>query len=181
MPAPIVGNQLPRRGNRFTRWLGSALLAVFGWRIEGSVPNLPKLVGIVAPLTSNWDFFFGICAAFALGVRVGWVGKHTLFRWPFGVLMRWLGGVPVDRVSTEGRVEQIDLCRAGEEVFALMAGAGLDAELIAVAIWFPIEAFWSQRAWSTASNTAWRSCSRVASNMASRYSAAVIARPISSK
>lgn len=37
------------------------------------------------------------------------------------------------RVAVEGRVEQIDLCRAGDEVFALMAGAGFDAELIAAA------------------------------------------------
>jgi YegS/Rv2252/BmrU family lipid kinase len=37
------------------------------------------------------------------------------------------------RVAVQGRVEEIDLCRAGDEVFALMAGAGLDAELIGAA------------------------------------------------
>lgn len=37
------------------------------------------------------------------------------------------------RVAVEGRVEEIDLGRIGEDVFALMAGAGLDAELIAAA------------------------------------------------
>lgn len=37
------------------------------------------------------------------------------------------------RVAVEGQVEQIDLGRAGDNVFALMAGAGLDAELIAAA------------------------------------------------
>ena len=37
------------------------------------------------------------------------------------------------RVAVEGKVERIDLGRAGDEVFALMAGAGLDAELIAAA------------------------------------------------
>ena len=119
MPTPIIGSQVPRRGNRFTRWIGNALLAVFGWRIEGTFPDLPKLVGIVAPHTSNWDFFFGICAAFALGVHVRWVGKHTLFRWPYGGFMRWLGGTPVDRDATEGRVEQIVKMINGQERFLL--------------------------------------------------------------
>ncbi len=37
------------------------------------------------------------------------------------------------RVAVDGEAEQIDLGRIGDEVFALMAGAGLDAELIAAA------------------------------------------------
>jgi 1-acyl-sn-glycerol-3-phosphate acyltransferase len=32
-----------------------------------------------------------------LGIRPAWLGKRELFRWPFGRLMRWLGGLPVDR------------------------------------------------------------------------------------
>jgi len=40
-------------------------------------------------------------------MRIGWVGKHTLFRWPFGGLMRALGGTSVDRSQTHGTVAQL--------------------------------------------------------------------------
>ena len=72
----------------------------------GEIPDLPKYVAIVAPHTSNWDFFHGMAAAFALGLRVSWMGKNTLFRRPFGGLMRWLGGVSIDRSASHGVVKQ---------------------------------------------------------------------------
>ena len=68
-----------------------------GWRIDGRVPDVPKLVIIAAPHSSNWDFVVGIAAKLALGLDVLWLGKDTLFRPPFGVVMRALGGMPVDR------------------------------------------------------------------------------------
>ena len=97
---------LPRRGNAASRLLGRVLLAAAGWRIEGAVPDRPKLVAIVAPHTSNWDFVLGIAAVFALGLRVRFLGKHTLFDPPLGWLMRWLGGTPVIRESPQGAVAQ---------------------------------------------------------------------------
>ena len=60
---------------------------------------------MVAPHTSNWDFVIGVVAMFALGVRVSWLGKHTVFRRPFGGIMRWLGGIAVDRSAAGGVVE----------------------------------------------------------------------------
>ena len=83
---------------------GHAMLRLLGWRVEGEVPNLPKFVVAVAPHTSNWDFIVGIATMFALDLRIGFLGKHTLFRWPFGALMRWMGGIPVDRASPHGVV-----------------------------------------------------------------------------
>lgn len=106
LPSP-GGRHLPRRGNGLSRALGAAALGVAGWRIEGRVPDAPKLVLAVAPHTSNWDFLVGVAAMFALGVRVHWLGKHTLFRPPLGPLMRWLGGTPVDRSTARGAVEQV--------------------------------------------------------------------------
>src|SRR5512142_1971763 len=79
---PLVPPALPRRGNALSRWLGRRMLGAFGWRIAGAVPNVPKLVAIVAPHTSGWDFPVGVVALFALGVRVTFLGKDALFRWP---------------------------------------------------------------------------------------------------
>ena len=61
----------------------------------------------IYPHTSNWDFILGVLARSVLGLRMHWVGKHTLFRWPFEFFMRALGGVPVDRSQSKGLVEQL--------------------------------------------------------------------------
>lgn len=109
MPEPVVpklGAALPKRGNFLTRALGRAVMHLTGWRVVGTIPDLPKFVVIVAPHTSNWDFVHGMAAAFALGLRVSWMGKHTLFRWPFAGVMHWLGGVSIDRSAHHGVVKQ---------------------------------------------------------------------------
>ncbi len=102
-----VGDKLPKRGNRLSRALARMGMTATGWSFEGAFPDIPKAVIIVVPHTSNWDFLVGIFAVFALGIRASFLGKHQLFRWPIGWLMRWLGGIPVDRRASGGVVEQI--------------------------------------------------------------------------
>ena len=104
MATPRLGPSVPHRGSAFVRWMGEAMLAMMGWRVEGEVPDLPKFVIAVAPHTSNWDFVVGMAAMFALDLRLSFLGKHTLFRRPMAPLMRWLGGIPVDRSSHHGVV-----------------------------------------------------------------------------
>ncbi len=87
---------------RFGKWT----LRLVGWRTVGQLPPDPKFVIIGAPHTSNWDFPLALLAAAALGVKISWIGKDALFRWPFGGLMRRLGGIPVRRDSREGVVQR---------------------------------------------------------------------------
>lgn len=103
---PDIGTALPRSGGSLSRAFGRWMLGLLGWRIEGNLPNVAKAVVVVAPHTSNWDFVVGIAAKFALGLRAAWLGKHTLFRGPFGPIMRWLGGIPVDRSKPNDVVAQ---------------------------------------------------------------------------
>lgn len=86
------------------RAVGRAWLAVFGWKPEGETPP-GKCVLIAAPHTSNWDFPFTIALAWVFGIRIRWAGKHTLFRFPFGIFMRALGGVPIERHKRTNRVQ----------------------------------------------------------------------------
>jgi 1-acyl-sn-glycerol-3-phosphate acyltransferase len=78
-------------------------LSLFGWKVVGSFPDLPKALIIVAPHTSNWDFIAGFWAYLALDLHANWFGKHTLFVWPFGVILRRFGGIPVHRESRVAR------------------------------------------------------------------------------
>ena len=88
---------------RFAR----TLLRICGWRIEGSRPTIDRYVLIAAPHTSNWDFVWLIMMAMALDMRISWLGKHTLFHGPAGVVMRKLGGIPVVRDSGGDYVKRL--------------------------------------------------------------------------
>lgn len=107
--APAAGREVtsgcPRRGTPFSRGFARRLLGVFGWRIEGLLPDEPRFVVIVAPHTSNWDFFICIMAMFGVGLRLSWLGKHSIFFWPATPMLRWLGGEAVDRREPLGVVE----------------------------------------------------------------------------
>ena len=107
MDIPILGDALPTRGNRLSQWIAQSFMTLFGWRIEADVPDLPKLVLVGAPHTSNWDFIMTMATLFALGIKISWMGKASLFNWPAKGFMEWLGGVPVDRkIQKSGIVNQ---------------------------------------------------------------------------
>jgi 1-acyl-sn-glycerol-3-phosphate acyltransferase len=99
-------SELPRRRNFLLKNLGWFSLKIVGWRVEGDFPYTPKAVLIVAPHTSNWDFPVGVAAKFYLELDVHWLGKNTLFRKPFDGFFRWLGGIPVERTTSHGVVQQ---------------------------------------------------------------------------
>jgi 1-acyl-sn-glycerol-3-phosphate acyltransferase len=103
---PSVGPSVPRTGSPFAKWLGTVSLRVLRWRVEGDIADHPKYVAIVAPHTSNWDFIVGLAARYALRLDASWLGKHTLFRPPFGWIMRRWGGIAVDRTASHDVVSQ---------------------------------------------------------------------------
>jgi 1-acyl-sn-glycerol-3-phosphate acyltransferase len=78
-----------------------------GWRIVGDIPDLPKMVLIVAPHSSNWDFIVGIAAKLAMRLSVKYLGKDALFRFPLGIIMRRLGGIPVNRSTANDVVTSV--------------------------------------------------------------------------
>jgi 1-acyl-sn-glycerol-3-phosphate acyltransferase len=80
------------------------VLKIARWGFDGEIPNLSKAVIIVAPHTSNWDFVIGAAGMLALGLRIRFLGKHTLFNGPLAPLMNGLGGIPVDRTQPGGSV-----------------------------------------------------------------------------
>lgn len=96
------------RPNRMTRWIGRTALRLGGWRMVGAFPDIPKLVLIGAPHSSNWDGVWGFAAKMALGLDIRILGKDSLFRMPgLGWLLRRFGVIPVDRSAPHGVVEQM--------------------------------------------------------------------------
>lgn len=87
--------------------IGSKLyLKAAGWRLTGDVADARRCVMIAAPHTSNWDLPMTLAIVFALRLKIYFFAKHTLFRPPFGIFLRWLGGIPVDRSKSNNLVEQ---------------------------------------------------------------------------
>jgi 1-acyl-sn-glycerol-3-phosphate acyltransferase len=98
-------------GKRLLYALARLMFWLIGWRVEATLPAQPKYVVILAPHTSNLDGFLAFTgeAIITCGfhtIKISWLGKHTLFRWPFGYLMRALGGIPVDRRTRNALVDQ---------------------------------------------------------------------------
>ena len=86
--------------------LSIVVLKILGWRRFGQLPKIPKFVMIAAPHTSNWDFPITLALAFAFKMKFSWLGKESLFRWPFGSLFKWLGGIPINRTKSGDVVTQ---------------------------------------------------------------------------
>lgn len=106
--SPTVPPSIPTRGWWLGRLIGRLVLVVARWSFSGAVPDVSKGVIIVAPHTSNWDFVIGAAAMLALDLDLRFLGKHTLFEGPLAPLMRFLGGIPVDRSQPgSGVVEEM--------------------------------------------------------------------------
>jgi 1-acyl-sn-glycerol-3-phosphate acyltransferase len=107
------------------RGLAFSFLKIFGWRLEGRLPEVDKLVVIAAPHTSNWDLPVLLSLAFALRVKACWLGKHTLFQGPLGFLSRWMGGIPVYRSASHNVVAQsVDMFRNSERLILTIPPEG---------------------------------------------------------
>jgi 1-acyl-sn-glycerol-3-phosphate acyltransferase len=94
-----------------------------GWRPQGELPPFPKMVILGASHTSNWDFLIFVGTVHAVGRRVRYIGKKSLFDGPFGGFFRALGGVPVDRSSPQDLVGQIAGEFARHDDFVLIIAA----------------------------------------------------------
>lgn len=90
---------------RFSRFI---LLTILGWKIEYKFPKeINKYVLIGAPHTSWIDFPIGLLFRYATGENVKFIGKASLFKWPFGFIFRFFGGIPVERSRSRKFVNKI--------------------------------------------------------------------------
>jgi len=104
---PEVGEQLPLRGNWFTKWLGRILMHFCRWRIEGEIYQSSKIVFVMAPHTSWWDFTTNFGVLLALGLHVSWFIANKYTRGVIGRVLAYVGAVPVERNERSDMVTQM--------------------------------------------------------------------------
>ncbi len=125
VPASEGGHPGPHAGS-VLKAIGKAWLALFGWKLEGHVPHAPRAVFVAAPHTTGWDLPFTLAVGWAMDMRISWVAKESLFRFPFGGVMRWMGGVPVVRDKRLSQVQTLAqiVREAPEGRFLIIAPSG---------------------------------------------------------
>jgi 1-acyl-sn-glycerol-3-phosphate acyltransferase len=116
VPAPYRGI-----GAEMAAWLCRGYLALVGWKMRGQWPDLPKMVLLAAPHTSNWDGLLMLATAGAYRIKLQWMGKKSLAQGPFGGIMRALGVMPVDRNAANGLVGSVSdaIAKASNVILAI--------------------------------------------------------------
>ncbi|VXB10514.1 1-acyl-sn-glycerol-3-phosphate acyltransferase [Massilia sp. 9I] len=83
------------------------LLNLTGWQVHFKPLPGPHGIAVVYPHTSNWDFPIGLLAKWAVGLKFRWLAKDSLFRGVMGGLMRYWGGIAVDRRASMGATRKL--------------------------------------------------------------------------
>lgn len=104
MDIPKLRELTPKTNSGIKKAIGRFLLWSYRWRVEGEVHNTKKFIVILAPHTSYWDFLANMGTMLALGLRNRWFVADAFCWWPLGNLMRWLGGIPIDRSCSQDLV-----------------------------------------------------------------------------
>ena len=103
MKWPRLGDAIPQRKHPIRTLVGRAEIELIGRNLEGNLPNKSKLVLVALPHSSN----LGLSVIWGWGLKLNYMGKHTLFKFPHGLFFRAVGGIPVDRRSPQGLIEKM--------------------------------------------------------------------------
>ncbi|CAM2759128.1 lysophospholipid acyltransferase family protein [Legionella worsleiensis] len=104
---------------------------IIGWKIVGELPKDKKYIIIVAPHTSNRDFLICLCARYIVGVKVHFLAKSQLFFFPLGLILKAIGGAPVDRSRKGNQVEKVvELFRTRDELRLGLAPEGTRSPVV---------------------------------------------------
>lgn len=91
------------------KWFALLMLRILNMEVvdenEGNWPK--KYVLPTAPHTSNRDFPYGLYSRPVVDQWINFVGKSTLFKWPVGPVLKWMGGVPVVRERSTNFVDSV--------------------------------------------------------------------------
>ena len=122
-PLPVLPREVPQAAQNGRRRFCAWFLRLCGWKMDGEFPRVSKAVLIVAPHSSWWDGVWALFFKAALGLDASFMAKRELFSTPLGWLLRYMGGVPIERSASHGVVEQMVDRFAGSDRFWLALAA----------------------------------------------------------
>ncbi len=82
---------------------------ILGWKIIGdfNADAIKKCVVIAVPHTSWHDFYIGLFIRQLANIKISFLAKKELFKWPLGLYFRKVGGIALDRTPGQNKVEAI--------------------------------------------------------------------------
>jgi 1-acyl-sn-glycerol-3-phosphate acyltransferase len=97
-----------------------------GWKVGETIPpDVRKAVVLAAPHTSNWDFVFALATFRILKLKVNYLAKKELFKFPLKYLLKGTGGIPVVRSRSQNLVDSmINMFRENDNLYLLAAAEG---------------------------------------------------------
>ncbi len=98
-----------------------------GWKLIGdfSAETVKKCVVVVVPHTSWHDFYIGLLIRQLAGIKISFLGKKELFKWPMGWYLTKVGGIALDRTPGQNKVEAIaELFKKRDELRLTIAPEG---------------------------------------------------------
>ena len=103
----FIPDHLRANRPRILRFIGKAAMKITGWKTVGHFPKDERVVLVVGPHTSNWDFVVAMSAVLSWDINIHWVGKHSIFKKGFRRVLRKMGGIPVNRANPDALKEEI--------------------------------------------------------------------------
>jgi len=105
--------------------LAKFILKLTGWRVEGTLPDtIKRVIVVMAPHTSNWDFVMGWLGFSALGLKSRYLIKKEAFFFPVAYFIRKLGGIPVDRGKNKVILQIGELFRDSDKLIITVTPEG---------------------------------------------------------
>lgn len=117
------------RPHTFRSRLALVCLRLAGWTPLLVPPPGLKLVAAAAPHTSNADFWPGLFWKWATQSPIHFVAKEQLFRFPVGLFMRAVGGIPLDRSKARANFVDavVEIIHREPEILLVVAPEGTRA------------------------------------------------------
>lgn len=102
------------------------ILKIFGWKVMVKLPpEARKMVVMMAPHTSNWDFLIGYLGYMSIGVDSKYLIKKEAFVFPLGKILKAVGAIPVDRKASTNIVIQVgEMFKNYESLFITITPEG---------------------------------------------------------
>ncbi|TDG95349.1 amino acid permease [Cardinium endosymbiont of Culicoides punctatus] len=113
----------------WTKQCSMGIAKLLGWEIHNITPPTAcqKAIVILAPHTSNWDFFYGMLFKFSYpDLKIRFAIKKEVMFFPLSYIMKALGAIPIDRNKTG--------LKGGNNMVSIMADMINDSDSILLMI-----------------------------------------------
>lgn len=115
MASPLLPPNAPKFGGPISRLFGKLMMRMVGMKLGGTIPDVPKVILLGVPHTSNWDLLLAMGMKYELGLDYSWMMKKEAFFFPFGGMFKAMGGIPIDRKAAKDVVGQMEDWFASKE------------------------------------------------------------------